>query len=66
MLVAGVLVPNMGCWLLVCWIPAWDAGYCFVGFQLGMPVAGLLVPGMGCWFAGFQHGMLVVADLLMI
>jgi len=49
MLVAGVLVPNMGCWLLVCWIPAWDAGYWFVGFQLGMPVAGLLVPA---WDAG--------------
>jgi len=45
MLVAGVLVPNMACWLLVCWIAAWDAGY---------------------WFVGFQLGMLVVADLLMI
>jgi len=23
MQVAGLLDPNMGCWLLVCWSPAW-------------------------------------------
>ncbi len=71
MLVAGMLVPNMGSWLLVCWCPALDSGCCFAVLQHGKLFASLLVPSMGfwllvywsptwdtgCWFVGLQHGI---------
>ncbi len=49
MLVAGMLVPNMGSWLLVCWCPALDSGCCFAVLQHGKLFASLLVPSMGFW-----------------